>query len=309
MTGSLEVPSININSIDPADTATLFGTNSSGDSIFHIRIGDGSADKIQFESWNGSSATGLIEVTQTDVNILGNLNVSGTTTTIDSETLAISDNEIVLNDGFTGTPSLDAGILIERGSETDSSIKWNETTNEWEVGLVGATLAIMTYNNSTKAAGRFYTGATDATNTNRLNYDGYFYATRVYNAVYNDLAEFMPKAEDAEAGQVLVMTEKGLTASKTRGDCAVVGVFSDTFGQALGADDQENKLPVGISGRVNVWVSEEVKIGDQLISGDETGFASVKRTSEDGDGKIIGKAMQNKSGSDAERISMIIALK
>ena len=40
-----------------------------------------------------------------------------------------------------------------------------------------------------KESGYFYAGATAPTNTTRLNYDGYLYATRVYNAIYNDYAE------------------------------------------------------------------------------------------------------------------------
>jgi hypothetical protein len=92
MSGSLEVPSININSVDPSDTATMFGTHSGGDSTLHIRIGNSVGDKILFESWNGSAATGLIEIGQSTVTITGNLVVSGTTTTINSIDLSVNDN-------------------------------------------------------------------------------------------------------------------------------------------------------------------------------------------------------------------------
>lgn len=167
---------------------------------------------------------------------------------------------------------------------------------------------IVKYNGDTRADGQFYTGTTDPISTNRLNYDGYFYATRVYNAIYNDLAEFMYRAEEVEPGRVVIMTENGLAASTKRGEKAVVGVVSDTYGQALGADDQENKLPVGLAGRVDVWVKEPVEFGDLLIS-DEDGFATVKRASEDGDGRVIGKAMAKKDDFEPSRISMLIMMK
>lgn len=132
MTGTLGVPEINITSVNPADTATLFGTDDNGDSTFHVRIGNGSGDKIQFESWDGSAATSLMEIHQDTVNITGNLTVSGTTTTINSETLEVGDNFIVLNSGVTGDPVLDAGLRVERGNQDDAEFKWNETEDKWE---------------------------------------------------------------------------------------------------------------------------------------------------------------------------------
>ena len=49
--------------------------------------------------------------------VTGNLIVSGTTTTVNSETISLADNIIALNSNFTsGTPSEDAGISITRGS-------------------------------------------------------------------------------------------------------------------------------------------------------------------------------------------------
>ncbi|MDP4809655.1 MAG: LON peptidase substrate-binding domain-containing protein, partial [Saprospiraceae bacterium] len=59
---TLNADKLNITSIDPADTATIFGTNSSGDSTLHIRIGNGVGDKLAIESYNGSSATELLSV-------------------------------------------------------------------------------------------------------------------------------------------------------------------------------------------------------------------------------------------------------
>jgi len=138
MTGTLNVPTVNLTSVNPADTATFFGTDDSGNSTLHMRIGNGTGDKIQIESWNGSAATSLMEVGQTTVTIKGDLVVSGTTTTVNSETLEVGDNYIILNSGVTGSPTLDAGIRVERGSEANVEFKWNETEDKWEAdsGLI-----------------------------------------------------------------------------------------------------------------------------------------------------------------------------
>lgn len=69
-----------------------------------------------------------------DATITGNLTVSGTTTTISTETVQIADNIMVLNHGFTGAASEDAGIEIERGTDANKTFKWREDTDKWSIG-------------------------------------------------------------------------------------------------------------------------------------------------------------------------------
>lgn len=49
---------------------------------------------------------------------------------------------LTLNSAVTGTPSSNANIRVERGSSTDAELSWNETSDDWQVGLVGSTRAI-----------------------------------------------------------------------------------------------------------------------------------------------------------------------
>lgn len=69
----------------------------------------------------------------TTVVIRGNLQVDGTTTTVNSTTLDIADNQITLNsDLATDTlPTENADIIVNRGSNTDVAIRWNETSDRW----------------------------------------------------------------------------------------------------------------------------------------------------------------------------------
>lgn len=73
------------------------------------------------------------------VTINGNFIVSGTTTTIDTVNLAVSDNIVVLNTDVTGAPSQDAGIEVERGTSTNTALRWNETTDRWQFTNNGTT--------------------------------------------------------------------------------------------------------------------------------------------------------------------------
>ena len=82
----------------------------------------------------GQSVGTTDNVTFNDMVVSGDLTVSGTTTTVNSNTVHIGDNIISLNHDETGTPSQDAGIEIERGTSTNKTLVWNETTDKWTVG-------------------------------------------------------------------------------------------------------------------------------------------------------------------------------
>lgn len=109
-------------------TATLWNNITTGT----ITIGSGLT--------SGSISIGASGTTTT---IVGNLTVSGTTTTVNSETLTVNDNIIVLNNNVTGTPTENAGIEIERGTSTNASVTWNETSDKWTAGLTGSEAVIL----------------------------------------------------------------------------------------------------------------------------------------------------------------------
>jgi len=137
-------------------------------------------------------------------------------------------------------------------------------------------------------------------------FNGIFYATKVYNAVWNDIAEFMIYAEISEAGDVIIMTNEGVKKSFKRAQKSVIGIHSDTFGYALGTENQELKTPIGLAGRVNVKVKEKLEIGDLLVS-DFDGFASKADPYEETiPGVIIGKVLEEKNDTEVSRISMLI---
>ena len=63
----------------------------------------------------------------------GDLTVNGTQTILNTQTLNVEDNIIVLNANATGVaPSLNAGFTVERGTSPDVTLRWNETTDGWE---------------------------------------------------------------------------------------------------------------------------------------------------------------------------------
>jgi len=88
---------------------------------------------------NQSLATGdnvqFAQVTTTgNATIGGNLTVNGTTTTVNSSNLTVADQLIELAHGRSGSPSGDSGIIIERGSDVNAFIGFDESANKFIVG-------------------------------------------------------------------------------------------------------------------------------------------------------------------------------
>ena len=73
---------------------------------------------------------------RSNVEVLGNLTVRGTTTVVDSTNVTIADNIIRVNNGATYTSSLLAGIEINRGGELyeDYQLVFSETNQEFMAG-------------------------------------------------------------------------------------------------------------------------------------------------------------------------------
>ena len=83
----------------------------------------------------GQAVATTSDVTFNDVTVSGNLTVSGTTTNVNTETINLADNQIVLNSNYTGSsPTENGGIEIERGTQTNKTLIWNETDDKWSVG-------------------------------------------------------------------------------------------------------------------------------------------------------------------------------
>ncbi len=90
-----------------------------------------------------SADSAYADLAAKDVTVTGNLTVQGTTTTIESNTLAIGDNVVVLNNDVTsGTPTEDGGIQIRRGASTSASLIWDETNDLWKAGLASSEIQL-----------------------------------------------------------------------------------------------------------------------------------------------------------------------
>ena len=69
-----------------------------------------------------------------NVVVTGNLTINGTTATVNTTNTTITDKIIELGTGTSGTPTGDAGLVIERGSENNIFIGYDESADEIRIG-------------------------------------------------------------------------------------------------------------------------------------------------------------------------------
>lgn len=132
-------------------------TNTSDISTNTADILSVSGELSNYVSLQDSETVSGVKTFAEQVNFLGNVNFSGTTTNINTQDLIVEDVFITVAANQVGTPSLDAGIEVERGIESNAFISWNETADRWYAGLSGFQEEIMRSSNFTSLSGNLQT--------------------------------------------------------------------------------------------------------------------------------------------------------
>ena len=123
----------NINETFHAGVTVVNGATIDSATITNLANTQLTGSQATFDSAN----IGTLRVTGNTI-LDGNLTITGTETTVNTETINLADNTIVLNSNATGAPTENAGIEIERGDSANKSFLWNEGTGYWT--LNGETL-------------------------------------------------------------------------------------------------------------------------------------------------------------------------
>ena len=133
--GTLDFAVSNTDSISEG-SSNLYYTNARAQAA--ITAGTGVAVSGGAVSIGQAVATSS-DVTFNDVTVAGDLTVNGSTTTVSSTNTTIEDALIELGTGTSGTPSNDAGIVIERGDETNVFMGWDDSATSFIMGTTSAT--------------------------------------------------------------------------------------------------------------------------------------------------------------------------
>jgi len=96
---------------------------------------------------NNVTVGGILTVTGantvlTDLTVSGSLTVTGATTSLLTTQLSVEDSVIVIN---FGQPQTDAGFQVDRGADPDALLFWNETSDTWQIGVIGNVATVSTF--------------------------------------------------------------------------------------------------------------------------------------------------------------------
>ena len=129
-----------------------FGDNGSGESSSIISIaGEGAV--MHLGNVNQTAAGN--KTFSGNLTVGGNLTVQGTTTTLSTANTVATDKIFELGNGTSGSPSGDAGIVVERGSSSNAFMGWDESADKFLMGtgsFTGASTGNLTVTKGTLQA-------------------------------------------------------------------------------------------------------------------------------------------------------------
>ena len=234
-----------------------------------VYFGDPAADKMlsaestfAYDDTNDRLSVGKITTTS-DVIVGGNLTVSGTTTIVNTETVTIADNKIELNSDYSGSsPSADAGLIVNRGTLTDTEFLWDEGNNLWE----------FLYDTGNQYSVKEHVAATEGLSHTDSGY------LRTINLDISTLTNTASSASDSD----LIAIHDGSTTKKiTRGNfISGLGGGSVTSVGIAGTDgiDVDSGSPITSAGTITLGLSN---IANDKLANSKIVLAADSGTAED----------------------------
>jgi hypothetical protein len=155
----------------------IYAGGGSGDSVLDVRKGDATTQLFKVDGAGNAIVAG-------DLSVGGNLTVTGTQFYADVQTVLIEDNLLVINKNETGSGVTAgvAGIEVERGSVDNYLFYFDETQDNFRVGISGSLQAVATREDSPTNSGiAFWNDAIKmmSTNSNFVFNDNEVYGFKV----------------------------------------------------------------------------------------------------------------------------------
>ena len=100
-----------------------------------------------------------------------------------------------------------------------------------------------------------------------LQVNGTLHATNgVWNALWNDIADFQLLNDELVFGKCYADTKDGAKICTTRCQMSAIGIATDTFGMSVGSRANPIEVPIGIAGWVLAHVDQEYECGTVLTN-------------------------------------------
>lgn len=218
-------------------------------------------------------------------------------------------NATQLEDGtysFNLTNIRATSINIEQGNGNAMPALFINNTKDKEVKYVPD----ITYNSQTKTLNipNIRTGTIAAEEIT---------GQRIYGSYWSDYAEFFPKGEETNPGDLIMLNPYSDTeeyvAHTGEQDIPVIGVHSDEFGHIIGGEDPIDKqdfldynldrnIPVALAGRVHVSFVGKAKRNNYVVPSDVKGCAKLYDATKDNPLQIIGILVEDDDRTDKRRL-------
>lgn len=145
----------------------------------------------------------------------------------------------------------------------DSNVElYYNNSARFKTGVAGVQIS----DDGTNWSGTLETDEVSPSGTIPLGYNGYFYATRVYNAVWNDLADFHLLDDELIYGKCYYQSPTGSKICTKKCQKGLIGVASDTFGISAGSNKDIETVPISVAGWVLSFIDKEYEPGTPLMN-------------------------------------------
>lgn len=205
---------------------------------------------------------------------------------------------------------------------------WNNEINipkngEGEIWInyrtVGNRVTRIIFGNGAGGVGPVTMGDLNALN---INASGDIRGSRVFNAVWNDYAEYFPKKKETltEPGDIIALDENSdyeYYVKATDSNSVIVGVHSDEFGHLIGGKkpkenedyleiNKEDFIPIGLAGRVKVKFKGIARKGMKVVPSEIAGVGREFNLKTDSLDKIIGIILENNLDEKIKKVKIKI---
>jgi hypothetical protein len=253
------------------------------------------------------NGTGYVNIAD-DCTITGNLTVSGTTTTVSSATLNVTDKNITVANGAVDSAAADgAGLTVDGASATllytHSGTKWAmnkplEVTGNVSAGNLSVATGTVTFGNVVNGG----TNGVGNIGSSGVGFNTVF--AKSTSAQYADLAENYASDADYEAGTVVEFGgEYEVTVCDADMTSRVAGVVSTNPAYLMNSTQEGLAVvAVALTGRVPTKVHGPILKGDLIVSAGN-GYGRAETLPQVG--TVIGKALEDFNG-DSGVIEVVV---
>tara|TARA_R110002072_G_scaffold64203_5_gene159733 strand:+ start:71646 stop:72245 length:600 start_codon:yes stop_codon:yes gene_type:complete len=131
----------------------------------------------------------------------------------------------------------------------------------------------------------------------------------VWNALWNDYADFQLLNDKLEFGKCYFDTKDGARICDSRCQLSVIGIASDTFGMSVGNGANVNEVPIAVAGWVLAYVDQEYECGTPLTNDENGNLTAITREEKlEYPERIVAlykrKEMQEQWGSTARKVEV-----